>query len=359
MIGKRLKKAREAAGLSLRDLEARLNKLVTAQAIGKYERDEMMPSSTVLLAMAKALDVAPEYLMSIQDIELAGVDFRKGAATASKEERAVEAMVLDRVERYLAIEALLPGESQSWDPMGEWTFSIGEVDDAEGAADALRKYWNLGIDPIPEMAELLEEHGIKVVSLELPETISGSKALVRRGTSEDVPVVVVNAKHNGERQRFTLAHELAHLVLRFESELKPAKQEKAADRFAGAFLMAKEMLVSLLGQKRTAVSLGELVGIKQLFKVSVAAIVVRCRQLDIISPIVFKTLWNQVRAMNLNAQGTKEPHAIAPEEPTRMWRLCLRAVAEGIISEAKAASLLRMTVRQLDQKLTAAEPLPA
>ena len=57
MIGERLKLARAAAGLSLRDLEARLDGLVTAQAIGKYERDEMMPSSTVLIALARALKV--------------------------------------------------------------------------------------------------------------------------------------------------------------------------------------------------------------------------------------------------------------------------------------------------------------
>ncbi|WP_422650797.1 hypothetical protein OJJOAM_003891 [Cupriavidus sp. H18C1] len=59
MIGNRLKRAREALGLSLRDLEAAIEGLVSAQAIGKYERDEMMPSSTVLLAMAKALRVSP------------------------------------------------------------------------------------------------------------------------------------------------------------------------------------------------------------------------------------------------------------------------------------------------------------
>ena len=43
MIGSRLKRAREALGLSLRELEAAIQAQVSAQAIGKYERDEMMP----------------------------------------------------------------------------------------------------------------------------------------------------------------------------------------------------------------------------------------------------------------------------------------------------------------------------
>ena len=52
MIGNRLKRAREALGFSLRELEAAIQGQVSAQAIGKYERDEMMPSSTILLALA-------------------------------------------------------------------------------------------------------------------------------------------------------------------------------------------------------------------------------------------------------------------------------------------------------------------
>ena len=57
MIGRKLKVARSAAGLSLRDLSDRIGNRVSAQAIGKYERNEDMPGSAPLLAIAKALDV--------------------------------------------------------------------------------------------------------------------------------------------------------------------------------------------------------------------------------------------------------------------------------------------------------------
>jgi DNA primase len=50
---------------------------------------------------------------------------------------------------------------------------------------------------------------------------------VQRPDHQDVPVIVVNGGHKGERQRFTLAHDLAHLVLRFNG-LSDADQEKAA-----------------------------------------------------------------------------------------------------------------------------------
>lgn len=353
MIGMRLKRAREAAGLSLRELEAAIQERVTAQAIGKYERNESMPSSGVLLALAKALNVSPEFLLSEREIELAGVDFRKGPHAVQKEERAVEAAVLDRVERYLELEELLPGGAYAWSvPAGE-LFQVHSIEDAEGAADALRGLWKLGIDPIPVMAELLEERGVKVISLSLPKSVSGSKAMVQRQDFDDVPVIVVNSKHNGERQRFTLAHELAHLALRFVG-MSEKDQEKAADRFAGAFLMAKEMVIRLLGSNRTSISLGELVELKKIFRVSVAAVAVRCSQLGVISRAVYGRIWGQIRSLGWNGPESSEPSPLAPEVPQRMERMSLRAVAEGAISEAKAAELLQVSVRDLDRLLAPA-----
>ena len=57
MIGRKLKVARSAAGLSLRALSDAIDNRVSAQAIGKYERDEDMPRSGVLLALADALEL--------------------------------------------------------------------------------------------------------------------------------------------------------------------------------------------------------------------------------------------------------------------------------------------------------------
>lgn len=352
MIGNRLKRARAALGLSLRDLEAALNGQVSAQAIGKYERNEMMPGSAVLLALAKALQITPEYLLSEREIALAGVDFRKSPHAGVKEERAVEATVLDQVERYLALEELLPSSDAEWTAPDDAVFTIGRVEDAEAAADSLRRLWELGIDPIPMLAELLEEKGVKVIALDLPESVSGSKAFVQRPDHSDVPVIVVNQGHNGERQRFTLAHELAHLVLRF-SGLSEADEEKAADRFAGAFLMAKDMMLQLLGKHRTSISLGELAELKKLFKVSIASLAVRCSQIGVLTKAAYGRLWTQIKGQGWNGPQSSEPYKLPPEVPSRMERLCLQAVAEEAISEAKAAELMRISVRELDRRLMA------
>lgn len=350
MIGGRLKRAREARGLSLRELEAAIQGAVSAQAIGKYERNEMMPGSAVLLALAKALAVSPEFLMSERDVDLVGVDFRKAPQAGTKEERAVEAAVLDQVERYLELEELFPDFVVAPAEPKVAAFRIRSVESAEEAADALRSHWSLGCDPIPSMAELLEENGVKVIALSLPESVSGSKAFVQRPGHTDIPVIVVNAGHNGERQRFTLAHELAHLILQV-GPLEDRDAERAADRFAGAFLMPSETMFRLLGRNRTSISLGELAEVKKVFKVSVASLVVRCSQLNILSKAAYGRLWGQIRSLGWNSHASNEPYRFPAEVPQRMERICLRAVAEEAISEARGAELLNISVRELDRRL--------
>lgn len=352
MIGNRLKLAREASGLSLRDLEAVIHGLVSAQAIGKYERNEMMPGSNVMLALSKALQVTPEYLLNTGEIELAGIDFRKDPHTSTKEERAVEAIILDQVERYLELEELLPGADLQWLYPENSAYHISGIEAAEAAAEALRQDWQLGIDPIPFMTGLLEEKGVKVIALNLPIEVSGSKAFVNRPNYQDVPVIVVNDKHNGERQRFTLAHELAHLVLKFAEDMSDKDQEKAADRFAGAFLMAKEMIYSILGTSRTSISLGELVELKKIFKVSIASLVVRCSQLGVLTKNTYFKLFNQIKSLGWNSLNSNEPGQFAAEVPQRMKRLCLKAVSEGAITLSRASELMNISSRDFDRLMS-------
>ena len=348
MIGSRLKLARAAAGLSLRGLEDALNSRVTAQALGKYERDEMMPSSDVLIALSKALGVSVAFLMNPADVDLVGVEFRKKELTSAKETAEVRARILDEVERYVVVEQLLaieprPVFSEAQRPV------VRSQEDVEEAAVKLRGLWRLGGDPIPKLCEFLEEKGIKVLALDLPENVSGVQADVRPAKGHPLPVIVVNSNHDGERQRFTMAHELGYLYLKAAGDLSI---EKACNRFAGAFLIPKEMLVREAGPHRTSIGVRELFRLKLRFGASAQAIVYRCKDLGIFN----QSLYVQVfKVFNANGWKLKEPAELPKEKPARFERLCLRALAEGVISEAKAAELLRTSVHRL-QKLVDQPP---
>lgn len=364
MIGHRLKTARSAAGLSLRALEEKIGNLVTAQAIGKYERNEAMPSSRVLMALADALNVSEEYLIGDQEMVLEGVEFRKKSITSRKEEAQVKGQTLHLLERYLMVEELLALPSVEWDRPREAPFPVNEVSEAESAAQNLRSDWRLGIDPIPNLVELLEEHGIKILSVSLTN-IDGLTARVRRRNKPALPVVVVNKDVWGERQRFTLAHELGHMVMDV-GDMDEKEAEKASHRFAGAFLMPAEALWSEIGKHRTSIGWEELFDLKKLFGVSVQALAYRCRDLGIFGESLFRKLFKAFGRFGWRSPPYQEPGALPKdaERPKRFERLCYRALSENVISEAKAAELLGISVRELSDRMEyppdgTEEPAPA
>lgn len=347
MIGQRLKLARSATGLSLRSLEVKIGNLVTAQAIGKYERNESMPGSAVLIALADALGVSEDYLVGDQEMVLEAVEFRKKKITSKREEAQVEAKVLHFLEHYLMVEELLHLPSVEWNSPREVSYPVHDVSEADRAARSLRNHWGLGSDPIPNLVELLEEQGIKVLAVEL-SNIDGLTANVSRTGKDDVPVIVVNRSDWGERQRFTLAHELGHMVMDVAAKLD---EEKAAHRFAGAFLMPAEALWSEIGKHRKAIGWGELFALKQLFGASVQAITYRCKDLSIFSQATFRRLFNEFERLGWRRPPYQEPLVREGEKPKRFERLTFRALAEGAISEAKAAELLGISVQDLNRKM--------
>lgn len=353
MIADRLKLARRKAGFSLRDLSTAMGEKVTAQAIGKYERGECVPSSGVLLALSKALGVSLSYMMDTQGIELCGVEFRTKANTNARNRAQVETEVIEWIERYLQVELVLELDSAEWQCPVARPRKLKEVGDAEKLAADVRKEWNLGTDPIPNMTELLEEKGLKVLTVSLPDRVSGLTCLVKRPDETDLPVIVVNNQFSLERRRLTLGHELAHRLIDIGS-LSEKDEEKAANLFAGAFLMPREHLLREAGKHRNALGYKEIIDLKRLYRVSGAALLMRLRQLDVITD---STL---IYAFQTIARGwrTQEPDELElPQErgqrerALRFERLSYRALAEGLISLSKGAELLRLPVYDVEAGL--------
>lgn len=349
MIGKRLKNARVAAGFSLRGLSDAMGGIVSAQAIGKYERDEDMPGSRVLIALCKALEISESYLLSDEDLSLQGVDFRKKPGSSAKEEATLEAKTVHLLERYLAIENLLQMRSIDWERPRSAPYPVADDRDAEDAARSVREDWGLGNDPIPQLAELLEERGIKVLSIDL-DKIDGLAAKASHKGHEGVRVIVVKRNTWSERKRFSLAHELGHMVL---APAQGVNGEKAANRFAGALLMPADVIRAEVGPFRTSISIAELVALKERFGVSIQALTYRCKDLGIIKQSVFKELFDVFEQRGWRKEPFEEPAKMDPglEEPKRFERLCYRALTEGVIGDSRAAELLGISIRQLDARL--------
>ncbi|GGF73378.1 transcriptional regulator [Terasakiella brassicae] len=354
MFGERLKIARKKAGISLRALSDDLGGIVSAQAIGKYERGEMMPNSTVLIALCSALKVSLSYMAAPTGARLGNVDFRKHSGTRAQERAEVEASVLEHVEKYLLIEEILEMDSAAWHQPFDRR-ELTSIEEGEEIAREVRAKWNLGIDPIPNLTELLEEKGVKVMMLDLPDRVSGLTCEVMREGKTAVPVIVVNANHSLERRRITLAHELGHRLFTADSKI----EEKAATRFASAFLMPSEHLTAETGKHRRAIGVEEIYTLKRIYRVSAAALIVRLRDLEVISnermTRTFQTVgrsWRRVEPRPFE-EGSQQG---CFEKPKRFPRLVYRGLAEDLISISKAAELLNEPVKLVEQAMT--EGLP-
>lgn len=355
MFGERLKLARKKAGLSLDRLVEAIGGIVTKQAISKYERNQMMPDSKVLMALAQSLNVSLDYLFSDQVVDLAGVDFRKTVRTSAKDRARVEASVIDHMQRYLAIEQILELESAEWQPPKLTHAELASIDDAERLASELRHAWDLGENPIPDMTALLEDHGIKVLMLDLPNSVSGMTCFATSSDGNNrLPVVVVNENQSLERRRFTLGHELAHRLFLPGDQVVGRDEEKAAQLFAGAFLMPANHLRKEAGSRRDRFGYREIIYLKRMYKVSAAALVVRLEQIGVIAKptlsTIYQTIGRRWRSTEPSPLESKENEGKF-ERPRRFKRLGLWALAEEFISPTRAMELLQVSDAELERAM--------
>lgn len=343
IFGNRLKLARKMAGYSLQELADALENKVTKQSLNKYEMGLMNPSGEVLVAISNTLKVKPDYFMKRNQVELGQILFRKKTSLSKKNEEAVVEKVRDYVERYLEIENIVGLKTEFRNPLKN--FVITAKKDIELAAIKLRKEWDLGTDPIPNIIEMLELKGIKVLLIDDVEEVDGLAVF----TSTGIPVVVVNIRNKPiERIRFTIIHELAHLLLNLVNQIAdlPKEVEVFCHLFSSCFLLPTEMLLKQIGSaKRTYIRIEELIGIKEYFGISIRAIVHRLRELEIIVPSYYER-WMVFMSKTYGSKN--EPGEYKGDEKSRNFdQLVNRALAEELISLSKAAALWNISINEL------------
>jgi Zn-dependent peptidase ImmA (M78 family)/DNA-binding XRE family transcriptional regulator len=345
MLGARIRQGRAAAGLSLRDLAQSIG--LSAMAISKYERDQAKPSSETLLRLARALNVRTEYFFRQSEFELSEVEFRKHSKLSPKDEDKALADVREQLERWFELETIVPASwPKDFTLPPDLPTQVTTYAEIETVAETVRKHWQLGNGPIRNLVDRMEEEGIKVV---LTPHDGGKKfdGLVAKANTHTV--VVVGSDWPGDRQRFTLAHELGHLVLkrRISSELD---EERACNRFASAFLAPKGEAIRSLGESRSWLEPQELYLLKREWGLSMNGWIYRAQDLGIINKSAARRHWEFFAQQG---EGTttwreQEPGDPYPKEcPRRFDQLVYRALAEELIGESKAAELLSIPLIEL------------
>lgn len=339
MIGERVRSARQLCGLSLRELAKKVG--VSAQAISKYERNKDIPGSETLLKLASALGVKVEYFFRPITVQLSRPVYRcPRGKLGIREEEKIKRRVAEWIERYLSIESLFSQGVTFHIP--EIARSLNKEDDVENIALSLREFWQLGYDALNSLGETLEERGIKIgVFQELGKVDAISFWI----DGENTPVIVVRDGVPGDRQRFSIAHELGHIVLDIPKQWQARQVEKAVNRFAGAFLVPDFVVKQELGARRHRIDIEELLPLKHKYGLSMQAWIHRAEDLKIISKAEALRLRKEFKKKGWKE---KEPgDQYPPERLSRFERLVYRALSEGIISRSRAVELLSFSHHKL------------
>lgn len=343
MLHDRLRRARVLKGLSLQQLADQLGD-ISKQALSKYEQGKDTPNSTRLIQLADVLDVNPEYFFRSDSIELGKVDFRKHSAFGKRQQEAVKEQVREHLERYLAAESLFESNVPE-QGFACWLerFPVAQIGEVEDAADRLRDEWKLGTNPIANLTETLEENGIKVVGLKAHEKFDGLCAVVNEGADA---VIVSNTDRPGEQQRFNLAHELGHLVMKLPEDIHGTRDEELwCHRFAGAFLFPAKQVVETFGHSRKRVLFEEFLLAKKEWGISIQAILRRLYDLGIVQQGFYQQTFRIWSAWGLRKE---EPESLPSESSYRLRQLVYRALAEGLITPSRAAELLNTTLEDIE-----------
>lgn len=341
MIANRIKQGRKLRRKSLRELGKAIGR--SHETVRQYEEGMLDVDSNLLRQFSKALSLPIEFFLRPEYLTNAEVpDFRAHRSLSEREKGAVAAEAREAVERYLEVAMLAKVSLIEPLPRG-FPYRVSDLEEVEEAAEELRAVWQLGFDPLGPLIPLLEERGIPVIEL------SSSPKVDACTVSFESPhgsgwVVAVRPELVGDRLRFSLGHELGHLMLNCEG----IDEESAAHRFSASFLVPRVAALAELGEKRSNLALNELYTLKHRYGLSMQAWIYRAAELGIITANHSSQLRDQLDSIE---GPQREPGAqIATDRPKRLLQLLDHLLAEDLVTERKAAELAGMSTIQWEER---------
>src|SRR5690554_6224125 len=311
MFSKNLKFHRLLNDLTMRELADRVG--LTSMAISNYEKGIRNPDRETLSKLAEVFNIRIVDLLSPRNdkLQFAHGEFRKNTRLGKSKQDLIHESIEEYFNRFFNIieilgEAILPSMPAC---------NLGQISE-----------------------DIVENNGILIYSNE----INGRDFSGINGSLNGRPYIAVNKDMNPERQRFTIAHELAHI---FFSWPPKTDCEKASNAIAGAFLFPRKDAIRELGVKRTEIYRDMELTAKE-YGISMLCLAYRARELKIVSEEAYRRFMKRASRMGWQS---KEPSRISMEESTLFRQLVFRAVSEGEVSVQKGAELLQIPYQEVNE----------
>ena len=304
MIGERIRLVRDYLAITQQQLAAAAS--VSQPAISKVERGGSIKPET-LRSISGATGYSMEFFTqgALPDVPELSLRFRKRATSLRKDDKRLRALCRQAVELVSKVEDQVELPPVGLKPHYE------DVNDTEieNLAVAVRQRLGIGAtDRIPNLTTAVERSGIVVF---------GASGSLRKHDAASVwpsfpvgrPVVCYTRGWPGDRQRLSIAHEVAHLLLHQTGLIDPDRAERDAFRFGAALLLPRE---AALEEIQPPVLLHRLRWAKAKWGISIGALIRRARDLNIIDSYRYTSLMKQraVRGWHKN-----EPVEVPVEQP--------------------------------------------
>jgi Zn-dependent peptidase ImmA (M78 family)/DNA-binding XRE family transcriptional regulator len=329
--GSRIRQARELAGLTQKELASRVG--ITQPAIAKYEKEFAQPSEENLfsIAMQTGFPIAFFRLPSARGVPLGShLLFRARSTTPVHEQVRAHrlAEVIDEAIENLAVDI----------NMVKPKLPKLNAGDPAAAARLTRSQMSLPPDkPVDNLVLSIERAGIRAIALPL-EMQRVDAFSWWNGDEADRPIIAIMSGRPGDHLRFSVAHELGHLVLHGALKGSVRMAEKEANLFAAEFLMPE---TAMRDEIIPPVTLMDIAKLKPRWKVSMQALVRRAYDLKIITERQYEYLFVQISARGWRKQ---EPSNLEVQiEKPRLLKKMIELIFQTPIPYSKVAARLCWT----------------
>lgn len=263
--------ARELNGMVIVELAEKLG--ISRSYMHKLESDAQAINTELMNGLTKALGLPAEFFYQDGEMIPSYLNYRRREKVPAKDINRIEA----NINLYrLGIQRLLKstGFTSSILP----SLPTDKTRTPQECARALRKMWKIPKGVIENMSNILDEQNVIHVCFDFGTDRVDGKSVY---TLEKQPLIFTNNRLLGDRQRFTLAYQLGHLVMHGKIENTFGKDiGHEANLFAAEFLMPEKDIVKDLENGLTMDSLAML---KKKWKCSMISIVYRAHDLKLLT----------------------------------------------------------------------------
>lgn len=309
--GQRVRQLRVMHGMTQTELADRV--LTSQDQLSRLERGEVRCDAETEQMLAVELGVTDEYLRRPPTASLGAhsPQFRARSSVTKRDRSAAlewARLVDEEYTRLVAAGSVISPRLAS-----------GSGQDPVRSAHLVRDLLGFNQhEPLPYLVLAVERLGVRLFGLPLAvPTVDGFSAW-----HGDTPVIGILAGVPADRVRFTVAHELGHLVLHQPSQTG-RQLEAEADEFAAELLTPRASIAEVLPPNPT---LSSLTMLKTQWGVSIKVLVRRARELGIADADRTLSLYKQISKRGWNR---KEPGFVPPEKPRGFRKLAELSYGPG------------------------------